>query len=99
MQPQSSRGVQQHEVNAAADALLAQQVRPTVERVRLKIGHGSPNTLAPMLERWFADLAPRLGLAVGDAGQKLPPELLQSMHVGAMPLQNSALGLHFSREG
>jgi chromosome segregation ATPase len=79
MQAQSSRGVQQHEVNAAADALLAQQVRPTVERVRMKIGHGSPNTVAPMLEHWFADLAPRLGLAGSDAGKKLPSQLLHAM--------------------
>jgi DNA repair exonuclease SbcCD ATPase subunit len=78
MQLQSSKGVQQHEVNAAADALLAQKVRPTVERVRLRIGHGSPNTVGPMLEHWFADLAPRLGLAASDAGQKLPPQLLEA---------------------
>jgi chromosome segregation ATPase len=63
MTGRSTRGVQQEEVTAAADALLAERVRPTIERVRLKLGRGSPNTVAPMLEQWFAGLAPRLGVA------------------------------------
>jgi hypothetical protein len=42
MNLKSSRGVQQHEVNAAADALIAQGVRPTIERVRAQMGRGSP---------------------------------------------------------
>jgi len=63
MQTKSSRGVQQNEVWAAADTLLAEGVRPTIERVRQKLGRGSPNTVAPMLESWFASLGPRLGLA------------------------------------
>lgn len=67
MQQKSSRGVQQHEVDAAADALLAERLRPTVERVRVKMGRGSPNTVAPMLEQWFAGLAPRLGVAADGA--------------------------------
>lgn len=66
MQTKSSRGVQQSEVWAAADTLLAEGVRPTIERVRQKLGRGSPNTVAPMLETWFATLGPRLGLAAGD---------------------------------
>lgn len=66
MQTKSSRGVQQSEVWAAADTLLAEGVRPTIERVRQKLGRGSPNTVAPMLESWFATLGPRLGLAAGD---------------------------------
>ena len=46
-----SRGIQEADVFAAADALLAEGQRPTIERVRLKIGRGSPNTVSPMLER------------------------------------------------
>jgi hypothetical protein len=80
MQERSARGVQQHEVDAAADALLAQRLRPTVERVRMKIGRGSPNTVAPMLEAWFAGLAPRLGVAVvGGDGQGVPPVVRQAL--------------------
>ncbi len=62
MNQKSTRGVQQHEVDAAADALIAERLRPTIERVRMKIGRGSPNTVGPMLEVWFASLAPRLGV-------------------------------------
>jgi hypothetical protein len=49
----NSRGVQQHEVDAAADTLIAHGVRPTIERVRGQMGRGSPNTVAPMLDTWL----------------------------------------------
>ena len=55
-----SRGIQEADVFEAADALLAEGKRPTIERVRLKIGRGSPNTVSPMLERWFETLGERL---------------------------------------
>ena len=57
------RGVQEADVWAAADALIAQGLRPTIERVRQHIGRGSPNTVSPMLEGWFATLGQRLGVA------------------------------------
>ncbi|WP_269475721.1 DNA-binding protein [Variovorax sp. SRS16] len=44
----------------AADVLLSEGLRPTIERVRQKIGRGSPNTVSPMLERWFASLGQRI---------------------------------------
>jgi hypothetical protein len=62
MQSKSTRGVQQDDVWTAADALIAEGLRPTIERVRQKIGRGSPNTVSPMLETWFATLGPRLGV-------------------------------------
>ncbi|AVS74483.1 DNA-binding protein [Paracidovorax cattleyae] len=54
------RGVQMEEVWAAADAVLALGERPTVERVRHQLGRGSPNTVGPMLDSWYATLARRL---------------------------------------
>ncbi|WP_213956919.1 DNA-binding protein [Variovorax sp. dw_954] len=57
---QFRRGIQEEDVFRAADALLAEGLRPTIERVRLKIGRGSPNTVSPMLERWFGTLAQRI---------------------------------------
>lgn len=57
---QFRRGIQEDDVFRAADALLAEGLRPTIERVRLKIGRGSPNTVSPMLERWFASLGQRI---------------------------------------
>lgn len=68
MQVISSRGVQQEDVWRAADALIAEGLRPTIERVRQKIGRGSPNTVSPLLETWFATLAGRLGVASGSKG-------------------------------
>lgn len=59
----STRGIQEADVWAAADALIAQGLRPTIERVRQHIGRGSPNTVSPMLEAWFATLGARLGVA------------------------------------
>lgn len=64
-----ARGVQTEEVWAAADAVLAQGERPTIERVRQQLGRGSPNTVGPMLDGWYGSLAKRLGAGpVEDAG-------------------------------
>ncbi len=64
-----ARGVQTEEVWAAADAVLAQGERPTIERVRQQLGRGSPNTVGPMLDGWYGSLAKRLGTGpVEDAG-------------------------------
>ncbi|CAN7751315.1 DNA-binding protein [Variovorax sp. LjRoot175] len=63
-----SRGIQEDDVWGAADVLLSEGLRPTIERVRQKIGRGSPNTVSPMLERWFASLGERLvGSTAGSA--------------------------------
>lgn len=48
------------DVHAAADALLRDGERPTIERVRLKLGRGSPNTITGFLNSWFAGLGERL---------------------------------------
>lgn len=53
-------GVQENDVWHAADALLADGQQPTVERVRLKIGRGSPNTVGPHLKSWFRGLSERM---------------------------------------
>ncbi|MDQ3060709.1 MAG: DNA-binding protein [Pseudomonadota bacterium] len=60
-------------MHQAADALVAEGLRPTIERVRQKIGRGSPNTVSPMLDDWFATLAGRLGLeGAKQEGEQLP---------------------------
>ena len=53
-------GVQLEDVCAAADALIAQGLKPTIERVRRHLGGGSPNTVSPLLDEWFARLPQRL---------------------------------------
>ncbi|RYF53798.1 MAG: hypothetical protein EOO29_56035, partial [Comamonadaceae bacterium] len=62
------RGIQEGDVFTAADALIAEGQRPTIERVRLKIGRGSPNTVSPMLDKWFASLGERLVGNAANAG-------------------------------
>lgn len=54
------RGIQEQDVWQAADALLLEGARPTIERVRQKIGSGSPNTVSPFLETWFKHLGGRI---------------------------------------
>ena len=56
----TGRGIQQEDVWKAADELLLEGQRPTIERIRLRIGRGSPNTISPMLENWFAILGKRI---------------------------------------
>ena len=73
----SNRGIQQEDVWSAADSLIADGLRPTIERVRQKIGRGSPNTVSPMLETWFATLASRLGVNKQDVETNNVPKALQ----------------------
>src|SRR5271154_977402 len=44
----------------AADTLLPAGERPTIEKVRAKIGKGSPNTINPLLDAWWKTLSARL---------------------------------------
>lgn len=55
-----ARGITEDEVWKACDALLLEGARPTIERVRQKLGRGSPNTVSPMLETWFRHLGTRI---------------------------------------
>lgn len=69
----AKRGVQQEDVDGAADALLMEGQRPTVERVRMKIGSGSPNNVGPMLESWYGRLGRRIaGMPAEGPGDGLP---------------------------
>lgn len=80
MQSGNGRGVQQADVSAAADVLLAQGQRPTVERLRQQLGRGSPNTVGPMLETWFAGLATRLGVLTTESDAAgTPTDIRQAM--------------------
>jgi hypothetical protein len=54
------RGVSELDVWQACDALLLEGARPTIERVRQKIGRGSPNTVSTHLDAWFSKLGARI---------------------------------------
>ena len=70
-----ARGITPADVDRAADQLLREGQRPTIEKVRAKIGRGSPNTINPLLDAWWSRLAGRL-----DAGpaalHRLPEPVL-----------------------
>lgn len=55
-----TRGISRDDVWQAADALLVAGQRPTIERIRQHLGRGSPNTVSPHLDAWFAALGGRL---------------------------------------
>jgi chromosome segregation ATPase len=78
--PKTPRGIQEADVWAAADALLADGHKPTIEKVRQHMGRGSPNTVAPMLDAWFATLGARLGLNqhTQDLRNAVPTEVLEA---------------------
>ena len=56
----ATRGVGAVDVALAADALLREGLRPTIERIREHLGRGSPNTINPLLDQWWKGLAARL---------------------------------------
>lgn len=78
--PKTPRGIQEADVWAAADALLAEGHKPTIEKVRMHMGRGSPNTVAPMLDAWFSTLGARLGLNqhTQDLRNSVPTEVLEA---------------------
>jgi hypothetical protein len=55
-----TRGITAGDVEHAADALLGEGHRPTIEKIREKIGRGSPNTINPLLDAWWKKLSGRL---------------------------------------
>lgn len=69
-------GVPENDVFAAADAVLARGERPTVERVRLELGRGSPARVGALLDQWWEQLAGRLRGETRLPG--LPAEVAQS---------------------
>lgn len=66
------KGISEIDVHQAADALVTQGERPTVERIRAHLGTGSPNTVTRWLETWWGSLASRLS---GDRVLRGLPEL------------------------
>jgi len=55
-----ARGITENDVHTAADALVADGERPTVERIRAYLGTGSPNTVVRWLDTWWKALGTRL---------------------------------------
>jgi hypothetical protein len=64
----------QPRVDAAAEKLLERGLQPTVERVRVEIGGGSPNAVAPALRHWRL----RRDRALGRAPDAVPSPVLDA---------------------
>ncbi len=65
-------GVSYFDVAKAAEAVKANQLPPTVDRVREKLGTGSRSTIAPLLKRWRSE-----GDSAAESVAGLPSDLLQ----------------------
>ena len=72
----------------AADALLLEGARPTIERVRQKVGRGSPNTVSPYLDTWFRKLGARIKDPMAFSA---PPAIPDPVHQAALHFWETAL--------
>ncbi|VVD77885.1 Chromosome partition protein Smc [Pandoraea pneumonica] len=93
----AGRGISEQDVWSAADTLLMAGQRPTIERIRQQLGRGSPNTVSPYLDAWFAGLGARLqGVMPGVGG--LPEGVAMPESVARAALDLWSLALHEGRE-
>jgi Plasmid replication region DNA-binding N-term len=79
--------ISQVDVFRAADELLLQGDRPTIDRVRMRLGRGSPNTINDHLDAWWAKLGARLRDIPGQEFPQLPEPVSQTL----LHLWNQAL--------
>jgi hypothetical protein len=83
--------ISQADVFRAADELLVQGDRPTIDRVRMRLGRGSPNTINDHLDAWWSKLGARLRDLPGQEFPQLPRDVAQTLQ----QLWNQALaGAH-----
>lgn len=88
--------ISQADVFRAADELLLNGHRPTIDRVRMRLGRGSPNTINDHLDTWWAKLGARLRDVPGHEFPQLPERVAQALH----QLWNAALeGAHETLQG
>lgn len=71
--------ISQADVFRAADELLVQGDRPTIDRVRMRLGRGSPNTINDHLDTWWAKLGARLRDLPGHEFPQLPERVAQNL--------------------
>lgn len=77
----------QADVFQAADALLLEGNRPTIDRVRVRLGRGSPNTINEHLDAWWL----RLGARLRDIPGREFPQLPERTANALLTLWNEAL--------
>jgi uncharacterized UPF0160 family protein len=79
--------ISREQVFRAADELLSEGHKPTIDRVRVRLGRGSPNTINEHLDAWWAKLGSRLH---GLPGREIP-QLPQAVSQTLQQLWNQAL--------
>jgi hypothetical protein len=92
--PRSPR-ISPPDVFQAADALLIEGHKPTIDRVRMRIGRGSPNTIQEHLEVWWTHLGSRLRDVPGREFPELPDRValaLQKLWNEALDAAHETLG-------
>jgi len=79
--PVSSRArrITPSDVFQTADALLLEGHRPTIDRVRMRLGRGSPNTIQEHLDVWWAHLGSRLRDIPGREFPELPERVARAL--------------------
>lgn len=88
--------ISQTDVFCAADELLVEGHRPTIDRVRMRLGRGSPNTINDHLDAWWARLGSRLRDLPGREFPQLPERIARALQ----HLWNEALeGAHETLQG
>lgn len=71
--------IAQADVFRAADELLLEGHRPTIDRVRMRLGRGSPNTINDHLDVWWTKLGARLRDVPGHEFPQLPERVAQAL--------------------
>lgn len=71
--------ISQGDVFRAADELLVEGNRPTIDRVRMRLGRGSPNTINDHLDAWWARLGSRLRDLPGNEFPQVPERVGQAL--------------------
>lgn len=77
--PSRSPRISAPDVFQAADHLLLEGHRPTIDRVRMRLGRGSPNTIQEHLDVWWAHLGSRLRDVPGREFPELPERVARAL--------------------
>jgi Plasmid replication region DNA-binding N-term len=87
--------ISQADVFRAADELLLEGNRPTIDRVRMRLGRGSPNTINDHLDAWWTKLGSRLRDMPGQEFPQLPERVGQALqHLWNEALDGARGALH-----
>jgi predicted nucleic acid-binding Zn-ribbon protein len=93
---QRSPRISQAEIFRAADELLIEGRRPSIDRVRMHLGRGSPNTIHHHMEIWWT----KLGARLRDLPERTFPQVPERVGHALQLLWNEALeGAHETLRG